>query len=416
MILSLRVHEVELLRHKVHHRLFKSPAGQRRVFISGYYGFGNTGDEAVLTVLVRYLRQLPEVTTISVLSAKASVGLDEVRIVRRQAPFGVLASILRSDVLISGGGGLLQNATSNRSLWYYVAIISLAKLSGCQVLIVANGIGPLRGNFSRWLVGKAVAGCDYISVRDAVSRDDLVAMKVVPEQIKQVADPAFLLQEAEAQSVPDALAGVANGAYIAIALRFWKRLPLTDKLIELVSHIQRQTNCTVCLVPMQEPADRELAEIIRAAVPGVVVTAPELCPQTVAAIFAGSRMTVAMRLHGLIFAAATRVPVLALAYDPKVAALAEQTAQPCVADLGRATGEELTVAQARPTTPIVGVRINIPAISVKEKAIEVNAGTANFLYELSNAPSNPEIASSTAQGNRMRDKRTVSAIWSGAKP
>jgi len=345
LILALRIHEVELLRHKVHRRLFKSPPGQSRIFISGYYGFGNTGDEAVLAVLVRHLSQLTQVKRISVLAAKAGSTLEGVQVVGRRSPLRVLKAILRSDVLISGGGGLLQNATSNRSLWYYLAIISVAKLSGCRVLIVANGIGPLRGDFSRWMVGRAVAGCDYISVRDDVSREDLIAMKVAPDQIRQVADPAFLLQRADVVPLtPDTLIGESGGAYIAIALRFWKRLPLTGKLIALVSHIQRQTGYTVCLVPMQEPADRELAEIIRAAVPGVVVTAPQLGPRQIAAVFASSEMTVAMRLHGLIFAVAAGVPVLALAYDPKVAALAEQTAQPCVADLKGATEEELMAA------------------------------------------------------------------------
>ena len=82
-----------------------------------------------------------------------------------------------------------------------------------------------------------------------------------------------------------------------------------------------------------------LAEKIRQQVPQVVLTPPQLSPQELAAIVAGSQMTVAMRLHALIFAYAAGVPVLALAYDPKVTALADQGGQPGIDALQSAPGQ-----------------------------------------------------------------------------
>ena len=39
----------------------------------------------------------------------------------------VLSAIKHSDIVLSGGGTLLQNGTSTRSLMYYLTIIKIAK-------------------------------------------------------------------------------------------------------------------------------------------------------------------------------------------------------------------------------------------------------------------------------------------------
>ena len=55
----------------------------------------------------------------------------------------VAAAVRSSDIVVSGGGGLLQTATSLRSLMYYVGIIREAQVANCAAAIFAQGVGPL---------------------------------------------------------------------------------------------------------------------------------------------------------------------------------------------------------------------------------------------------------------------------------
>ena len=45
--------------------------------------------------------------------------------------------------LVFGGGNLLQDATSRRSLVYYLALLRKGKQSGCRTLLYGAGLGPL---------------------------------------------------------------------------------------------------------------------------------------------------------------------------------------------------------------------------------------------------------------------------------
>ena len=56
----------------------------------------------------------------------------------------VLKALRRCDALLSGGGSLLQDRTSTRSLLYYLSIIRAAELFHKPVMLYANGIGPVR--------------------------------------------------------------------------------------------------------------------------------------------------------------------------------------------------------------------------------------------------------------------------------
>ena len=124
----------------------------RKFLISGYYGFDNFGDEAILKVLLDKLKDC-EVT---VLTANPRKTFDTygVHTVYTFSIEHVLREVARCDVLISGGGSLLQNVTSNRSLMFYTSILKFAQIMKKEIIIFAQGIGPIKGMFlSNWTKG-----------------------------------------------------------------------------------------------------------------------------------------------------------------------------------------------------------------------------------------------------------------------
>ena len=127
-------------------------ARTRNVLVCGYYGEHNLGDDALLEVL---LTQLPSdwkalVTAHDGLAVNAS-HLD-VQTVQRRSLTTTIKALMRSQALVLGGGSLLQDSTSFKSLIYYLILIALARLNGKPVVLWGQGLGPLRRRLSRFLV------------------------------------------------------------------------------------------------------------------------------------------------------------------------------------------------------------------------------------------------------------------------
>ncbi|MFH1282477.1 MAG: polysaccharide pyruvyl transferase CsaB [bacterium] len=162
-----------------------------RVLIVGYYGFNNAGDEMILASLLEQLRKDSSVIPI-VLSNEAddTEKSFNVKAFNRWNIFRCLWEIIRSDVLIVGGGGLLQDYTSSLSLYFYLFFIIAGKMLRRKVFIWSVGIGPVIKKFNRYLLKKIlkIAGC--ITVRDSFSfnwiktnSDNLPNLFLVQDQV-----------------------------------------------------------------------------------------------------------------------------------------------------------------------------------------------------------------------------------------
>lgn len=123
-----------------------------KVLISGYYGFKNFGDEAILSVLVSHLKEIGADITVFSSDTVYTSKKYSVNSVRSFYMPDVLKEIQNTDVLISGGGSLLQDVTSLKSLVYYSFIIALALLFNKKVIIFAQGIGPVNNKFAQFIV------------------------------------------------------------------------------------------------------------------------------------------------------------------------------------------------------------------------------------------------------------------------
>lgn len=300
-----------------------------RFTVSGYYGCGNAGDEAVLAgIKESFTRRAGEEAQLIVLSQNpaetrrlhglAAVDRMNLSMVRR-----VLGD---TDLLLSGGGSLLQDTTSMRSLLYYLWVMRLAYSQGVPVMFYAQGLGPLRRSLSRTLVRMVANRAAYITVRDEPSARLLAALGVVRPTVEVTADPAFALTPAPKESLERLLEteGIPTDVpLLGVALRPWgtSAESPTDAYARLLDALTAQCQAHVVLLPMQQPGDASFAEEVvqRTGKPETysIVRQP-YSPDTLLALIGRMEAVVAMRLHALLFAARAGVPPFALSYDPKV--------------------------------------------------------------------------------------------------
>jgi len=299
--------------------------------LSGYYGYGNTGDEAVLEAILADLRRECPDVRMTVLSAspEATAARYGVRSVHRFSPADVWRALRQADLLVSGGGSLLQDVTSTRSLWYYLGVIAMARAAGAKVMVYANGLGPLRRPVNRVLTATVLRGVQRISVRDPDSLAVLGGLGVKRPDAVVTADPAFgleaLPEDDRGRLLDEIGLNPAAGPVFGLALRPWPGWD--DMIASAVSAVGRQAREAggqVLLLPMQYAHDAPVAASLDGLGEGVVVTdagaGRELNARELLTMVGCCDVLVGMRLHALVFAAAAGVPFVGLAYDPKVSA------------------------------------------------------------------------------------------------
>jgi polysaccharide pyruvyl transferase CsaB len=323
--------------------------GRPGIVLSGYYGLGNAGDEAILEAIIADLRALCPDVDLTVLSAQPdnTASAHGVRAVQRFSAPEVWRALGGARLLISGGGSLLQDVTSSRSLWYYLAVLAMAKLRGLRTMVYANGLGPIRGVINRWVSGAVLRRADLITLRDPDSARVLAAELGVrlPSAAALTADPAFglrpltgerrlaLLDEVGVKRAAEGADG-PNGRHpvVGLALRPWPGSgDLARRAAESVVQLLRdERDGSVLLIPMQHTADVGLMSEVQAQCRDAGVEAHlasrPLGPREALTLVSACDLVVAMRLHALIFAASAGVPLVAISYDPKIASLIEYLA------------------------------------------------------------------------------------------
>ena len=299
-----------------------------RVLLSGYYGFGNLGDEALLEVIVAQLRARFPGVAIDVLSAAppqtaATFGVESTP---RWNTRAVRDAIGRASVVVSGGGGLLQNATSLRSVIYYAGILREAVKQQRKTMIFAQSIGPL-DLLGRTIVRTFCSGVDRATVRDARSRSLLRGL-LPKTPVEQTADPVFLYDLPAAQ-VDLAREGLGGKPYAIVSVRKIPALKDGQRTIaRAVDRLAEQHGVRVAFLPLGGAADAEVSTSIIRLCKSAPMLLPEAPLDRAAAILQGAHVVVGMRLHALILAARFAVPFLAIPYDPKVSSLCEDLAYP----------------------------------------------------------------------------------------
>jgi polysaccharide pyruvyl transferase CsaB len=301
-----------------------------RFLLSGYYGFGNLGDEALLHVIVEQLRARRPDAVIDVLSGDPQRTARDhgVEATPRWSAGLVKDAIERADVVLSGGGGLLQNVTSLRSLLYYTNIIRAAVRAGKPTMVFAQSVGPL-DFWGRMVVRNFCKGIGAATVRD--QRSLALMSSLVPEvKVERTADPVFLFQPG-GEPLDLAAEGLAgdDAPLVIASVRKWQGGEATAQtMASVVDRLAGRYNARVAFLPLGGPPDAEVSTTIIRRCASTPVLLPDYPLGQAAQVIERASLVIGMRLHALIIAARLGVPFLALPYDPKVTALLEDLRYP----------------------------------------------------------------------------------------
>lgn len=301
----------------------------KSILMSGYYGFDNSGDDAILKAIIKDIRNVDNKLNIVVLSKdpEKTNAMYNVKAVDRFKVFDVIKAIKTTSLLISGGGSLLQDVTSTRSLLYYLAVMGMANFFGKPVMVYANGIGPINRKFNRWLSKITLDRVDLITLRDKDSREYLSKMGINNDNIIVTADPVFTLEASNKEHINNIFIkeGIPNDKqYVGISIRKWKTAKnLIDIVSKTIVYIIENYKVDVILIPMHYPEDVEISlEVLnKVKSDNCHVLRDKYSVEEIMGVIHRLDLIVAMRLHSLIYAAGQEVPMVGLVYDPKVVGL-----------------------------------------------------------------------------------------------
>ena len=279
--------------------------------ISGYIGFDNFGDEAIAKVLTSYLKanNAEKITLLSSNPIKTARLYE----VNSENYLKFFKPIVESDVLISGGGSLLQDITSLKSLVYYLAVIVTALILGKKVIIFAQGFTPFRTKVGKIFTSLVLKYCNKIYVRDVKSQEILKNLNIESELIT---DPVF--------GVKVNYQDKKNG--IGIQLRSFPTLSenFLDKLaIAIKNHFPPQK---IKLFSLQDSLDLKVLEHFAQKLNSLEYETEilknlsvEECINEISKL----EYLIGMRFHSALIAAKSGVKVLGINYDVKVLTLAK---------------------------------------------------------------------------------------------
>ncbi len=304
------------------------------ILVSGYYGFGNAGDDSIAATILQNIRAVKPDARVTFLCKKPKENRKKygARTIGRFNLFAVLSEMRHAKLLISGGGNLLQNTTSSRSLFYYTAMIRLAKAMGLKVYVYANGVGPIFGKKHEQCVLKTLALADRITFREQQSVDYVASLGFDKDRILLSADPALTLSPAPAERIDYLMRAVSGDRFFAVSLRSFSALrseevegmseeTFAKLLAGEIDRIAAETGAVPLYLVMQSSRDRALSEQVNALTKTQGFVLPSLTASELLGVLTRTELVLAMRLHLLIYGAAAGKPLLGISYDKKVDAM-----------------------------------------------------------------------------------------------
>lgn len=298
----------------------------KEVLVLGYYGFGNWGDEATLSAIINMIKQTSSKTKISVLSYNGyeTYKTHGVNGISRNHYRHILKTIKSCDIVICGGGTILQDVTSNRSIYYYLAVVWLAKKYNKKIVFFSNGFGPIIKN--KTITSKVCNQADDIIVRDEKSKSMMREMGI-NKKIYVSTDVVFNFYKNN---------NVIKENKIAVSLRPWKYSKQYTK--DFVKQIGEAINIlidkgyNIDLISLKNRDDVKVLNFLLNKINKkeyVCLYTGEDFKQVMDRI-SESKIMIGMRLHANIFALINNIPVITINYDPKIEALSHDFEQPII--------------------------------------------------------------------------------------
>jgi len=308
----------------------KKPKAIAKIMISGYYGFNNTGDEAILKSMVGAFKEKISQMKITVLSQNPlqTSQTYQVKAINRLHLIDIMRCLRDTNLFISGGGGLLQDSTGKGwSILYYLGLILVAKTVKVPVMIYAQGIGPVNKQINKKLMKWILNKVDLITVRDKPSKELLENLGVVKPSIYVNSDPVFLLKKKNINNIIDRhpliqqLINSDNRPLIGVSVREYKGNGLDSKSIfaQAADYLVENYQAKIIFLPFKFDEDVYSSEEILSLMKNKAeVLKIKLEPEELLSVLSRLSLLVGVRLHSIIFSSIANIPFVAFNYDPKV--------------------------------------------------------------------------------------------------
>lgn len=318
------VEETETLYRRARERMAR---GGRGVLLCGYYGYGNLGDDALLrAATVRAGARFPTLG-ISALTRRGAHDVWQFGIpcVRRDRPLAVMRAIRGAEVLVFGGGTLLQDATSRRSLWYYTFLLRYAQRHGVACELWGNGIGTLTRKGSVEAVSKVLSECRFVGLRDERSwRMACDMMRKSPCEPTREIDLALWMKPSAPSRIDDLWQcfGAPSGkGAIAVAVKGGAPIGVLRAMESWLCAL-RAEGYSLYFVSMFPREDDILTDRLCAVHEGIRVRGTGA--SDLVGMFARCEAVCSMRLHALVFAVSAGTPFVGFGTDEKIEAFCRE--------------------------------------------------------------------------------------------
>jgi polysaccharide pyruvyl transferase CsaB len=336
----------------------------QRIVISGYYGYGNSGDEALLESILLALREestklgIDIVPIVLSIRPQATEMMHGVKAIHRMNVFQIAKELRNADGLISGGGSLLQDATGTMTIPYYLIMIKIAQWLSKPTFIYSQGVGPITKRIFYPLIKHVYSRAQYMSVRDEPSANLLREIGLPQERIQLVSDPVMGLpltpaeeRSTHARRPIESEVEASDMPIIGVSVRFWeqKREDLNG-IAGALAHLLKTRSVRIRLLPFHIPNDIKASNHILARLEqmcskgemaNIELVLDAVQPQDMLREIQACNILIGMRLHSLIYAAANRIPMLGISYDPKIDHFLEQIGVPVAAHSHNVDPEQL---------------------------------------------------------------------------
>jgi polysaccharide pyruvyl transferase CsaB len=301
-----------------------------KIMISGYFGFNNTGDEAILKSMVRAFKEKIPQVKIAVLSHNPlqTSQTYKVKAINRLHLIKIIRCLRNVNLFISGGGGLLQDSTGKGwSILYYLGLILITKTVKVPVMIYAQGIGPINKKINKLLIKWILNKVNLITVRDNHSKKLLNNLGVSGPSIYVNSDPVFLLKKKNINHIIDnhpyiqKLVNSDNRPLIGISVREYKSNGSDSKRIfaQAADYLIENYQAKIIFFPFQFDEDVHINEEILSLMKNKAEALKiKLEPEELLSVLSQLSLVVGVRFHSIVFSSMVNIPFIAFNYDPKV--------------------------------------------------------------------------------------------------
>lgn len=313
----------------------------KKVVISGYYGFDNVGDDAMIETFASILKDRELDVTVLSKNPEKTKNQFNINAIDRNNPFKIISEIKKSDILISGGGTLLQDITTVASIWYYLFIILLGIILKKETYILFQGMGPINNSFNIWLTRKILSKVNYIVLRDSKSLEEMKRLEFDISKTIVANDLIFGLKIPEEKNNIELIKKYiknysSDKRYIGVSLRPWKNIRNEVNFARVLDKIAKEYDAEIVFIPFHKSQDYAFTvKVIEKMETKNHLIYGDFLPSEVAGIMSLMNLNIGVRLHSLVFSTIARVPTIGISYDPKIDGFLQDIGLKAVSDYSK---------------------------------------------------------------------------------